>query len=166
MSGNFPNSDKTTDPIRETDADARALASDLITQVRTASLGVIDPVDGSPMVTRVALVRLSAGPLVSLISTLSYHTQALRTDPRCSLLISAPSTKGDPLNEPRLTLKAKAIETEKDKAREDYLSLYPKAKLYFDFGDFQMFHFKVTQGLLNGGFGKAYRLEAVDLGIQ
>ncbi len=52
-----------------------------------------------------------------------------------------------------------------DKAalREYYLNLYPKARLYYDFEDFRLMRFTPQSALLNGGFGKAFRLEPSDL---
>ncbi|MEJ6393789.1 pyridoxamine 5'-phosphate oxidase family protein [Gymnodinialimonas sp. 2305UL16-5] len=146
------------DPINPTDDDARQLARDLIQQARFAALGVIDPQTGGPMVTRVALVPGPGGAPLSLISELSAHTTALTANPTCSLLIGEPGAKGDPLTHPRLTLQAEAKNCHKLDLREHYLGLYPKAQLYFDFADFVLFRFMPTAGLLNGGFGKAYRL--------
>ena len=44
-----------------------------------------------------------------------------------------------------------------------YLAAYPKAKLYFDFGDFRMVEFTVKAAFLNGGFGQAFHLTPDDL---
>ncbi len=152
-----------TDPIRPTDDEARALARRLISEARFAALAVIDPGTGAPMVTRIALVPGPDGAPLTLISTLSSHTAALATDPACSLLIGEPGPKGDPLTHPRLTLQARAEPADKAALRDHYLSLYPKATLYYDFGDFGLTRFTPVAGLLNGGFGKAYRLSPADL---
>lgn len=155
--------ERPTDPIRPTDAEARSLARDLIAHARFAALGVIDPDTGAPMVTRVALVPGPDGAPMTLISTLSAHTGALRSDPRCSLLIGEPGAKGDPLTHPRLTLQAKAEQADKAALKAHYLGLYPKATLYYDFEDFGLMRFTPLMGHLNGGFGKAYRLTPADL---
>ena len=47
--------------------------------------------------------------------------------------------------------------------RAHYLSQRPKATLYIDFGDFRFVRFHVKDALLNGGFGKAFRLTPQDL---
>jgi putative heme iron utilization protein len=154
---------KPIDPIRPTDAEARALARGLIDRARFAALAVIEPETGAPMVTRIALVPGPDGAPLTLISTLSSHTAALEADPACSLLIGEPGAKGDPLTHPRLTLQAVAEPADKAGLKAHYLELYPKAQLYFDFGDFRMIRFAPRLGLLNGGFGKAYRLSAEDL---
>lgn len=155
--------ERPTDPIRPTDAEARSMARDLIAQARFAALGVIDPETGGPMVTRVAMVPGPDGVPLTLISTLSAHTAALKADPRCSLLIGEPGDRGDPLTHPRLTLQARAEPADKAALKAHYLGLYPKATLYYDFGDFGLFRFAPLAGHLNGGFGKAYRLTPDDL---
>mgnify|MGYP001799442720 CR=1 FL=1 len=155
--------EKKIDPIRPTDDDARAMAHGLIDAARFAALGVIDPESGVPVVTRIALVPGPDGHPLTLVSTLSSHTAALDAAPECSLLIGEPAAKGDPLTHPRLTLQARAEVINKSTLKSHYLSLYPKAKLYFDFGDFRMIRFAPLMGLLNGGFGKAFRLTAADL---
>jgi len=151
------------DPIRPTDDEARALARGLIAAARFAALGVIDQDSGAPMVTRIALVPGPDGVPLTLISTLSSHTAALAARPECSLLIGEPGVKGDPLTHPRLTLQARAEPADKDALKAHYLELYPKAQLYYDFTDFGLTRFVPVSGLLNGGFGKAYRLGPGDL---
>jgi putative heme iron utilization protein len=151
------------DPIRPTDDEARTMARGLMETARFAALAVIDPETGAPMVTRIALVPGPDGAPLTLISTLSSHTAALAANPACSLLIGEPGPKGDPLTHPRLTLQARAEPADKHALREHYLSLYPKATLYYDFGDFGLTRFAPLAGLLNGGFGKAYRLSPADL---
>ncbi len=114
------------------------------------------------MVTRVAVSWINGAPYL-LVSTLSQHTKALSANPACSLLLGEPGTKGDPLTHPRLTLQCKAEPADKTKLRDTWLTNHPKAKLYYDFADFQIFHLKVNIGYLNGGFGKAFHLTADDL---
>lgn len=152
-----------TDPIRPTDPEARSLARALISGARHAALGVSLPEGGGPMVTRIALVPGPDGVPLTLISSLSAHTAPLEASPACSLLIGEPAARGDPLTHPRLTLQARAEVADKQLLRAHYLSLYPKAKLYYDFADFRLFRFAPVAGFLNGGFGKAYRLTADDL---
>jgi heme iron utilization protein len=139
------------------------LARSLISDARFAALGVIDPETGAPMVTRIALVPGPDGVPLTLISSLSAHTGALAANPACSLLIGEPGEKGDPLTHPRLTLQAHAEQADKAMLKTHYLTHYPKAQLYYDFSDFGLFRFTPLAGLLNGGFGKAYRLTPGDL---
>ena len=98
---------KTANVIRETDGEAVRLARDLIATARHAALGVVLPETGHPGASRVALATDFDGAPVILVSALSWHTQALVTDPRCSLLAGEPG-KGDPLAHPRVTLFGRA----------------------------------------------------------
>ncbi|MEL7115223.1 MAG: pyridoxamine 5'-phosphate oxidase family protein [Pseudomonadota bacterium] len=157
-----------TSPFRETDDDARALARQLIDGATYAALAITDADEAVPSVTRIALATDPEGAPLSLISTLSSHTAALDRDPVCALLVGEPGPTGDPLTHPRITLHARADILARDSEdhpmlREYYLAQRPKAKLYIDFGDFRLVRFAVTTALLNGGFGKAFKLSADDL---
>ncbi len=159
-----------TDPIRPTDSDARLQAQNLLRSARTAALAVLTD-DGSPMVTRVAFGLSPQGVPVTLVSDLSAHTSALRVNPTCSLLIGEPSGRGDPLNQPRLTIQARARflvrqGNDHEEMAAKYLRDHPKAKLYIGFADFSFVLFDVSRGFLNAGFGKAFRLSPADLGLQ
>jgi len=156
------------DPFRTTDDDARALARRLIDTATFAALAVRDPASGAPSVTRIALATDPDGGPMSVVSTLSSHTHALAADPAAALLIGEPGDKGDPLTHPRVTLHGSARLLDRDAPdyailRAHYLAHRPKAKLYIDFGDFRLLCFTVTDGLLNGGFGKAFKLTPRDL---
>ena len=153
-----------THPIRPADDDARALARQLMTGAKTAALAVLTPEARTPFVTRIAMATAPGGALLTLVSSLSAHTTALRADPACALLLGEPGEKGDPLTHPRLTIEAIARPLEKSGALVSlWLAHHPKAKLYADFADFRFFHFAPTAAHLNGGFGKAYRLSPDDL---
>ena len=123
------------------------------------------------MVSRVAFGRAPNGAPLILISSLSQHAKALRTDPAASLLVGEPGDKGDPLTHPRLTLQARAAFIDHDDpAYEEmaahWLRDHPKAKLYIGFGDFHFALFSVTGAFLNGGFGQAFFLTPADLGLS
>lgn len=150
------------DPFRPTDDAARALAQDILREARHGALGVIDPETRGPMVTRVAVLWDGAA-VGLLVSDLSLHTVALRREPACSLLLGEPGVKGDPLTHPRLTVMARAEAAEKADWRGAWLAAHPKATLYFDFADFRVVRLVPFAAHLNGGFGKAYRLEPEDL---
>lgn len=149
------------DPIRPTDSDARALAQSLISAARYGALATL--LDGLPFVTRIALAPKN-GRLLTLISDLSTHTQALRSTPKASLLIGEPGPKGDPLTHPRMTLQIvpEFLDKTEDLATQ-YLSSQPKAQLYIGFADFHLVRLTPIDAHLNGGFGKAYRLTPDDL---
>ena len=151
------------DPFRPVDDEARSLAREIMENARFGALGVLR--DGHPMVTRVAIAQDEDGVPLTLVSDLSSHTQALRADPRCSLLLGEPTEKGDPLTHARLTLQAKAEFVEKSSdLMARYLDVQPKAKLYIGFTDFHFARLVPLEGLLNGGFGKAYHLTSRDIG--
>ena len=158
-----------TNPIRPTDDAAREMARALLTKARFAALAVVLP-DGAPMVSRVAFGRAPDGTPLTLVSDLATHTGALRGNPACSLMVGEPGPKGDPLTHPRLTLQARAHfirqgEDGYDALAAHYLADHPKAKLYIGFADFSFALFTVRAGHLNGGFGKAFRLTATDIGL-
>ena len=114
------------------------------------------------MVTRVAVSWINGAPHL-LVSDLSPHTKALTEHPACSLLLGELGTKGDPLNHPRLTLQCKSEQADKSNLRETWLTIHPKAKLYYDFTDFRLLRLQVHAAYLSGGFGKAFHLNADDL---
>lgn len=154
-------------PIRPVDDEAKALAASLLAGASIASLATVDPETGGPSVGRVLIASYGGGRLVTMISDLSLHTQALDRDPRCALLVGEPG-KGDPLAHARLTVIATAsrmpAEAKADAAFAGaFLARHPKARLYFGFTDFSFWRFDCIRIDLNGGFGKAYRLLPADL---
>lgn len=162
-----PQATPSTNPIRPTDDEARALAQSLMTQARFAALATLDS-SGSPLVTRVAFGLCAAGQPISLMSSLAQHSQNLAANPACSLLVGEPGPKGDPLTHPRLSLvgTAQFIDNQSPEHQEmatHYLRSHPKSKLYIGFTDFSFVRFSVRLGNLNGGFGKAFTLTPDDL---
>lgn len=148
-------------PYRPVDAEARALTSEILCDAPFAALATITKT-GAPSISRIAFALVDGYPM-TLISTLSDHTQALIDRPTCALLLGEPGAKGDPLTHPRLTLHATASFLDKtDPAyadvRESWLTQRPKSQLYIDFGDFGLLRFLPASAFLNGGFGKAYQL--------
>ncbi|KIT17669.1 pyridoxamine 5'-phosphate oxidase family protein [Jannaschia aquimarina] len=148
------------DPYRLVDADALSLAATLRAS-QSCALGTLT--DGAPVVSRAACLWVAGVGLTLLVSSLSDHAKSLRADPRCSALLGDPGTKGDPLTHPRLTVRGRAAVCAKDELRTEWLKQRPKTKLYFDFADFAVWRIEVDDALLNGGFGKAYRLSPEDL---
>ena len=150
------------DPFRPLDDEARATMDRLMSEASFAALAVTRE-DGSPSVTRVAFSVDKDRVPVTLISDLSLHTKALRSERPCSLLIGEPGEKGDPLTHPRLTLHCLPQFVTREDAgyeglRDWYLERRPRAKLYVDFADFNFVRFEVVDGLLNAGFGKAFKM--------
>jgi hypothetical protein len=61
---------------------------------------------------------------------------------------------------------AVALDADSDagrRARERWLAVHPKAALCVDFGDFAFRRIECTGASLNGGFGRAWRLQPADL---
>ncbi|MGG7519054.1 HugZ family protein [Allorhizobium undicola] len=157
-------------PIRPTDDEARKLARTLLRGARHVALGVLDPLLGTPYVSRVLLGTLPDGTLSLLVSRLSQHTRALLTDPRASLLAGEPG-KGDPLAHPRVTVQCLAEPIDRDGPdhaafRTRFLARHPKSRLYIDFPDFLFFRLTPQAASLNGGFGRAFLLEGEDFLIR
>ncbi len=154
-------------PIRETNDEARGLAKTLLRDARFASLAFTDIPTGGPSVSRIIVASIPNQGLVTLISDLSAHSQALAFVNKCALLIGEPG-KGDPLAHPRMSIIAEAVrlpETMKEHAAlvEPFLAMHPKTKLYFNFLDFAFWRFSISRVDLNGGFGKAYQLSPDDI---
>lgn len=155
------------DPFRPVDDDARAVARRLLGDAGHGALAVLEPQGGHPLASRVAVALDHDGAPLLLLSSLSGHTGALAADPRCSLLVGEPGA-GDALAHPRLTVIGRAARVDPASAghghaRARWLERHPKAALYVDFGDFGFWRIGIERALLNGGFGRAYRLGAADL---
>lgn len=156
------------DVFQQPDDAVRAQIRAMLAEAQFAALAVIRPGAGMPSVSRIALALGPEGRPVSLISSLAPHTAALEACADCALLVGEPGAKGDPLTHPRLTLHARAELVARgtgthEALRSTYLAQRPKAGLYADFADFRFVRFHVTDGLLNGGFGRAYLVQAADL---
>ena len=156
--------------IRATDEEARRLARRLIRGARFGAIGVLEPDTGFPFTSRVLTGTDVDGTPLTLISALSVHTGALVADPRASLLFGEPG-KGDPLAHPRITVRTRAEPVARDdpdhpRLRTRFIARHPKAALYADFPDFAFFRMVPESASLNGGFGKAFVLEAADLLIK
>lgn len=156
------------DPVRDADAEALALAGRLLADATHAALAVTDPADGLPGISRIAFGLGPDRMPMTLISSLSAHHAALQANPACALMVGEPGEKGDPLTHPRLMVKARAefvAQDAPDRAvlRDHWLTAHTKAKLYIDFGDFGFVRFHPQSILLNGGFGKAFRVDPAQI---
>ncbi|MBZ6077118.1 HugZ family protein [Microvirga puerhi] len=157
----------TKDRTLPVDDDARLLAKRLMRTARSGALATYEHETGMPFASLVQVATDLDGTPLILTSELSGHTKLLAADPRCSLLLSAIG-KGDPLAHPRLTLLAQAERLDREvpttqQIRRRYLQQHPKAALYADFPDFSFWRLNLASASLNGGFGRAYRLERTDL---
>ncbi len=154
------------DVFRDIDDGAIRLARTLLRTARHAVIATLDPASGDPIATRVGLSTDHDGAPIILVSALAAHTPALLADPRCSLLIGEPA-KGDPLASARMTISARAREIARntpEHARIEwrYRSHLPRSKLYASLGDFRFFRLEPKNARLNGGFGRAYQLDAAE----
>jgi len=153
--------------LQPTDAEALRLAKTLLRTARHGALATLDPQTGAPQATRVGVATDFDGAPILLISALAVHFPALSADPRCALLLGEPG-KGDPLAHPRISIVARAVLLERDHPDRDriarrYLAHQPKAGLYAELGDFRFVRLEPQSASLNGGFGRAYVLDADQL---
>ena len=160
----MPDTAPRRDPFHPADDAGRQMARVLLKEARTAALAYADP-DG-PGISRIALGLDPDGLPLTLISALSAHFSALQTTPACAILVGEPADKGDPLNHPRLMLRARAEflpRSDHHPLRTHWLHQHPKSALYIDFADFAFVRFIPLSALLNAGFARAFRLTAADL---
>lgn len=154
-------------PVRETDDEAIALASRLISETKYAALAVSETGTQVPLVSRIAAAWSNETGLFFCASDLSVHSKCLLENATCSLMLGEPG-KGDGLAYPRITIIGAAERLpnnadQRQSLRLQFLAIHPKAELYVDFADFGFYPIKVERAQLNGGFGKAYHLNSTDL---
>lgn len=104
------------------------------------------------------------GRPVLCLSEMAEHTQNLRLDPRCSLLVSEVVDDGaDPLAAGRVTLlghTAVVADFDRDAARVAHLAGNPHASYYVDFGDFNLWRIEVESIRFVGGYGRMSWVDA------
>lgn len=159
------------DPVQQADDSARNLAWHLLSGASHAALAYTDPVTASPGISRIAFGLCPAHHPMTLISALSAHHAALAAHPEAAVMVGEVGDKGDPLTHPRLMLRVRAAFIDRNAPdhaalRDHWLASHPKARLYMDFADFALVRLQPVSALLNGGFGKAFRLEPPDLQPQ
>ena len=132
--------------------------------LRLSRTGALATLDGEfPLTTLVGVASDWDGAPLFLMSNLSRHTHNLTANDRASLLLTSTVVKGDPLNNPRLTLNGRVVVSDSPAARNRYVRRNPKAKLYIDFTDFSVRRLQIEHVHFNGGFGRADRLTVADL---
>ncbi len=138
-------------------------AKRLLRLARTGALATFDRAFAGPLTTLVGVASDWDGAPLFLMSELARHTGNLKDNPRASLLLTSDADRGDPLNQPRLTV-AGPIEVNPDPAaRARYVRRNPKAKLYAGFADFAIRRMKIESVHFNGGFGRADLIAPDDL---
>ena len=140
---------------------ARRDGKRLMRLARTGALATLD--DGKPLTTLVGVASDWDGSPLFLLSELSRHTKLLALDAHASLLLTSEGGRGDPLNQPRVTLNGKVRRREGRDGRVRYVQRNPKSKLYIDFADMSLRRLDVESVHFNGGFGRADRLTPADL---
>lgn len=135
-----------------------------------ASLAVLE--QGSPAVSLVPFV-VQRDPLrfAIVISDLSAHTQALRADPRASLLIHEPPTPGDPRSNhalSRVMVSGEAQFLSREEAQAQgfealYRAKYEIAEMILSLADFHFCQIVPKTGSFIQGFGQAFRLRGPNL---
>lgn len=155
------------DPVQPADEDARTLARQLLS-LGYAALAWTDPDTGTPGISRIAFARDPQVGLLTLVSGLAPHFRALQTNPDCALMLGEVGDKGDPLNHPRLMIRARAAFVAPDDPtrpgiRARWLARAPKAQVYIDLPDFAFVRLTPVSALLNGGFARAFHLSPQDL---
>jgi hypothetical protein len=151
------------DPIQPPDDRALAELASLVRDHRQAVLATLD--GAMPYVAMLAYVpEPDFGAFLVHLSDLAAHKRHLRSEPRCALLIFEPDDgRREILQHRRVSLECRADFLAKDDpaydvAREHYLAALPMHRLMFGLGDFDLVRLVPERGLLNAGFGRAFRL--------
>jgi putative heme iron utilization protein len=114
--------------------------------------------EGTPFTSVAPFGIDDSGRPVLCISEMAEHTQNLRIDPRCSVLVSEVTDEGaDPLAAGRVTLLGSASvvpDAEREEARTAHLAGNPHAGYYVDFGDFNLWRVEVHAVRFVGGYGR------------
>lgn len=156
--------DPRPDPYKPPDDAARDLLRRMLDDTRHAILACHDPDGGGPLLSRIAVQADPEGTPVALLSGLAVHSRALARDARAGLLIAAPPGKGDPMTQARLSLQVTAERLpEITGRRARWLERDPKARVYIDLPDFAFWRLSPVAGLLNAGFGRAFRIRPADM---
>ena len=154
------------DPVQTANESARETAKHLLRDSRFGTIATLNE-NGYPFASLVSFALDRAEVPFLLVSRLSNHTKHLLVDPRCSLLLGEPG-KGDPLAHARITIQCSANVIDRDSdeniiLRTLFLARHPKSAIYIDFPDFIYIRLTMLEASLNGGFGKAFRLNQHDL---
>lgn len=160
--------DKPVDTFQTFDAESLAKLAALISGHRQAVLATLHA--GAPYTAMVAYApEPGFGGFLVHLSELSAHKQHLRADPRVSLMIFEPDNgHTEILQHARVTLGCTAAVIAKDSedyatAKARYLACFPRHELMFTLGDFDLVRLAPQDGLLNAGFGRAFKVTPADL---
>lgn len=156
------------DPVLPAEAPELAEARALLAAAGHAALAFASPGDGSPGISRIAFAFDPEAGMLTLVSGLAAHDPALRANPACAVMVGEVGARGDPMTHPRLMVKAlaefvPADAPERPGLRARWLARNPKATVYVDLPDFSFVRLRPQSAVLNGGFGRAFRLTGADL---
>ena len=154
---------KATVDSKEAQAAAIADVKRLMRLARTGALATLEANGGAPLTTLLGVASDFDGAPLFLMSTLSRHTRNLAGDPRASLLLTGRHERGDPLNQPRVTLGGLVARCAAPRAKVRYLQRNPKSGLYAGFADFALFQLRIDDVHFNGGFGRAAPLATAEI---
>src|SRR5580700_9941096 len=120
-------------PSPEPPPSAASEAKRLLRLARVGALATIDGEGGAPLTTLVGVASDWDGSPLFLMSELARHTRNLAVDARASLLLTSERGRGDPLNQPRLTVGGPVARHPDPSSRQRYLRRNRKAGLYASF---------------------------------
>lgn len=150
-----------TPSLRDSDDQSHQVAATLLRDMRHATLAVVDPISGHPHLSRILCQTDATGHPVALLSSIAIHSRILSSDPRAALMIDSPRSKGDPMTWPRLTVQVIATHLPPDSLlHARWLSRHPVSQLFLGLPDFGFWQLRPIAGVLNAGFGAAFRLDA------
>lgn len=141
----------------------REAASKLIQEGREAVLATLE--DGKPFTSAVNYLFETGegfGKLILLMSDLARHTKNAKITTHVSLLIAEHSES--PVYERKRVSVQGLLNplTDSDKIldfKSRYLSLFPKAQIFFTLADFHFFEIRISEVYFIGGFGRAESLK-------
>lgn len=133
------------------------LALDLIAASNEAALSTLE--EGKPFNSAVSYFYQAGekfGTAVMLISSMAKHTKNLQKSPEVSLLVTEPG-EAYVYERKRVSAQGTAVLAPKEKFQDyqnQYLKLFPRAKILFSLPDFQFYEIKISSLHYIGGFGK------------
>ena len=149
-------------------AEARARLKQLLEGQRVLSLAVLVEGEAHLGLLPFAVLPDHSGVLVH-VSTLAKHTRGLSEPGTVALLIhQSEEAVGDPLQVPRITLRAQARELRRSTEEYEsgkllYLERFPSAAVTFDLGDFKLFELKFLDGRYVESFARAMNVSSEEL---
>jgi heme oxygenase (biliverdin-IX-beta and delta-forming) len=139
-------------------------ARTLVTKMTVGYLATVGE-DDAPWCSLVAYGPTGDGDPVLLVSNLSQEGRNLERHSRASLAIADPFAPGDPLDRPRITLAARAVRPEGERAEQAldaHAAAVPGAMLYAGWEEFVLWLLEVEQVSSVGGFFRTDTIERDD----